>query len=63
MAPKSQRQKGPDGALSKLNQAIEDLNRAKDVSNIAPAKAVLGLTADLLPTIRVSSVSIPSIAS
>ena len=63
MAPKSQRQKGPDGTLSKLNQAIEDLNRAKDVSNIAPAKAVLGLTSDLLPTIRVSSVSIPSIAS
>ena len=61
MAPKSQQQKGPDDTSSKLNEAIEDLNRAKDVSNVAPAKAVLGLTSDLLPTIRVSSVSIPSI--
>ena len=63
MIPKSQQQKEPDGALSKLNEAIEDINRAKDVSNVAPAKAVFGLTSDLLPTIRVSSVSIPSIAS
>ena len=64
MTPISQRRKGPDGtSISKLNEAIEELNRAKEVSNIAPARAVLGLTSDLLPTIRVSSVSIPSIAS
>ena len=63
MIPKSQQQKEPDGALSKLNEAIEDINRAKDVSNVAPAKAVFGLTSDLLPTIRVSSMSIPSIGS
>ena len=62
MVPKPQRQKRRDGALSKLNKAIEDLNRAKDVSDIAPAKAVFGSTSALLPTIRVSFVSIPSIA-
>ena len=56
MDPKSQRQKGRDDALSKLNEAIEDLNRAKEVSSITPAKAVFGSTSALLPTIRVSSI-------
>ena len=55
MDSKSQQPKGRDDALSKLNEAIEDLNRAKEVSNITPAKAVFGSTSDLLPTIRVSS--------
>ena len=57
MDPKSQQQKGKgrDDDLSKLNEAIEDLNRAKEASNITPAKAVFGSTSALLPTIRVSS--------
>ena len=58
MDPKPQRQKGRDDALSKLNEAIEDLNRAKEVSNVTPAKTVFGSTSALLPKIRVSSVSI-----
>ena len=58
MDPKLQRQKGRDDALSKLNEAIEDLNRAKEVSNVTPAKTVFGSTSALLPKIRVSSVSI-----
>ena len=57
MDPASQRPKERDDALSKLNEAIEDLNRAKGVSNITPAKVVFGFTSDLLPTIRVSSLS------
>ena len=55
MVPKPQRQKGRDDDLAKLNEAIEDLNRAEEVSSIAPAKAVFGSTSALLPTIRVSS--------
>ena len=55
MDPKSQRQKGRDDTLSKLNEAIEDLNRAKEASSISPAKTVFGSTSALLPTIRVSS--------
>ena len=58
MDSKTQQQKGRDDALSKLNEAIEDLNRAKEVSNITPAKAVFGSTSDLLPTIRVSNSSL-----
>ena len=58
MDPKPQRKKGHDDALSKLNEAIEDLNRAKEVSNVTPAKTVFGSTSALLPKIRVSSVSI-----
>ena len=58
MVSKSQQQKGRAGALSKLNEAIEDLNRAKEASIIAPAKAVFSSTSALLPTIRVSSMSI-----
>ena len=58
MDSKSQRLKGRDDTLSKLNEAIEDLNRAKEISNITPAKAVFGSTSDLLPTIRVSNSSL-----
>ena len=58
MDSKSQQLKGRDDALSKLNEAIEDLNRAKEVSSVTPAKAVFGSTSDLLPTIRVSNPSL-----
>ena len=58
MDPKSQQPKGRDDALSMLNEAIEDLNRAKEVSSITPAKTVFGSTSVLLPAIRVSSLSI-----
>ena len=58
MATTSQRQAGRDDALSKLNEAIGDLDRAKEESSIPPAKAVFASTSALLPTIRVSSVSI-----
>ena len=54
MDPTSQRQKGRDDVLSKLNKAIEDLNRTEEVSSVTPAKAVFGSTSALLPTIRVS---------
>ena len=58
MFPKSRRQKKRNDALAKLNEATEDLNRAKEASNITPVKAVFGSTSALLPTIRVSSMSI-----
>ena len=58
MVSKSQQQKGRDSALSKLNEAIEDLNRVEEASSIAPAKAVFGSTSALLPTIRVSATPI-----
>ena len=55
MTDKSQRSKGPgDGVLSTLNIAIEGLNIAKDVMDIAPAKAAFGTVAILLTMIRVS---------
>ena len=57
MAPESQRQTGRDDVLSKLNEAIGDLDRAKEESSISPAKAVFASTGALLPTIRVSSPS------
>jgi len=40
MATNSQQQKGRDGALSTLNVAIEAMNLAREVSSVAPAKAV-----------------------
>ena len=59
MVPKPQRQKGRDDIdLAKLNEAIEDLTRAEEVSSIAPAKVVFGSTSALLPTIRVSPMPI-----
>ena len=58
MDPKSQQQKERDDALSKLNEAIEDLNRAKEISSVTPAKTVFGSVSALLPTIRVRSSSI-----
>ena len=57
MVPRSQQQKGSNGASSMLNVAIEDLKLAKEKSSIAPAKAIFGSAGDLLPTIRVSLLS------
>jgi len=54
MTDKSQRRKGRDGVLSSLGVAIDNLNLAKEVSSIAPAKAVFGSVAALLTTIWVS---------
>ena len=58
MDPISQRRKGQDDVFSKLNEAIEDLNRAKELSSITQVKAVFGSTSGLLPAIRVSPLSI-----
>ena len=58
MDPKSQPLKGRDGAFSMLNEAMEDLSIAKETSCIASAKAVFGSVSDLLPTIRVSPLSV-----
>lgn len=49
----SQRPKGRGGALSSLNVTIEALNLAKEISGIAPAKAVFGSVSVLLTMIRV----------
>jgi len=53
MAATSQRPKGRDGTLSSLNAAIEAMNLAKEVSGIAPAKAVFGSVSILLTMVRV----------
>ena len=58
MDSKSELPKERSGVFSMLNVAIEDLNLAKDGSGIAAAKAVFGEVSDLLPTIRVSALSI-----
>ena len=54
MEVESQRPKGQEGAISALNAAIEALNLAKEVSSIAPAKAVFGSVSVILAMIRVS---------
>ena len=51
--PGPQRPKGRDGALASLNVAIEALDLAKEISCIAPARALFGLVVALLTTIRV----------
>jgi hypothetical protein len=48
-----QRPKGRDGALSSLNMAIDALNLAKDIVDIAPARAAFGSVIALLTMIRV----------
>jgi len=53
MDPVSQRQKGQGNAISSLSVAIEALNLAKEISSIAPAKAVFGSSSILLTMIRV----------
>ena len=54
MADDSQRPKGRNGVLSSLNAAIDGPNLAKEVSSIAPAKAIFGSVTILLTMIRVS---------
>lgn len=53
MEARSQRPKGRDVAVSSLNAAIEVINLAKEVSSIAPAKAVFGSVSALLTMIKV----------
>ena len=55
MADKSQQPKEGDGVISALNAAIEGLNLAKEISSIAPAKAVFGSVSIVLAMIRVGS--------
>jgi len=54
MEVESQRPKGKEGTISALNTVIEALNLAKEVSSIAPAKAVFGSVSVILVIIRVS---------
>jgi len=53
MEAEPQRPKGRDGTLSSLNVAIEAMNLAKEISSIAPAKAVFGSVSILLTMVRV----------
>ena len=53
MVTKTQQPKGRDGVLSSLNMAIDALNLVKEVSSIAPAKAVFGSASVLLTMIKV----------
>ena len=48
-----QRPKGRDGALSSLDVAVDAINPAKGVVDIAPAKAGFGSVSALLTMIRV----------
>jgi len=54
MEAESRRPKGRENTISALNGAIETLNIAKEVSSIAPAKAVFGSVSVILAVIRVS---------
>jgi len=54
MEVKSQRPKGREGAMSALNTAVEALKLAKELSSIAPAKALFGSVSTILAIIRVS---------
>ena len=53
MTDKSQRPKERDGVLSTLNVAIDGLGFAKELVDMAPAKAAVGSVAILLTMIRV----------
>jgi hypothetical protein len=53
MDAKPQQSKGRDGILSSLNMAIDAMNLAKDIVDIAPARAAFGSVSALLTTIRV----------
>jgi len=53
MSAKSQRPKGRAGVLSSLNVAIDDLNLAKQASNVTSVKATFGSASVLLTEIRV----------
>ena len=49
----SQQPKGREGAIERLNTAIEATNHAEKISSIAPAKVVFGSAEILLAQIRV----------
>ena len=53
MDTESQRPKERGGVLSSLNVAIDATNLAKEISSIAPAKAVFGTVSVLLTMVRV----------
>ena len=53
METKSQRPEGRDGVLSTLDVAVDELNLAKELSSITPAKAVFGSVVILLTMIKV----------
>jgi hypothetical protein len=53
MDPNPKQPKGRDGILSSLNVAIDAMNLAKDIIDIAPAKAAFGSVSALLAMIRV----------
>ena len=53
MDTNSPRRKGRDDGLSSLNVATEALNLVRDLSGIAPAKAVFGSVGALLTMLRV----------
>ena len=55
MDANSQRPKERDGALPSLNLAIEAVNLAKDIVDIAPAKIVFGSVSFILTRIKVCS--------
>jgi len=59
MAAKSRQPKGPDGALSSLNGAIEALGLAKGDTRITQAKAAFGSVSALLVVIRVGFLLVP----
>ena len=52
-ASETPRREERDGTLSSLNMAIDALNLARDVCNIAPAQAAFGGASALLTMIRV----------
>ena len=54
MDSRPQLPEGRGAVFSMLNEAMKDLNIAKEASSITPAKAVFGSVGALLPTIRVS---------
>ena len=54
MKVESQQPKRQKGAISALNAAIEALDRAKEVSSIAPAKGLFDSVSVILALIRVS---------
>ena len=54
MQSESQRPNERESVISALNAAIETLNLAKEISSIAPAKAVFGSVSVILTVIRVS---------
>ena len=54
MKTQSPQPKRRDGVLSSLNTAIDAMNIAKDVMDIAPAKAAFGIVSVILTMIRVS---------